>query len=92
MDLSQHPAAKGFEFPTDTTLIAFGPATADFRARLDQALESANAVRTNEAVTTRESSGGRFLAVHIPVHVRSRDELEMLYRAIASVPGVRFKL
>jgi uncharacterized protein len=92
MDLSQHPAAIGFEFPTDTTLIAFGPATADFRARLDQALASANAVRTDEAVTTRESSGGRFLAVHIPVHVRSRDELETLYRAIASVPGVRFRL
>jgi uncharacterized protein len=92
MDLAQHPDAVGFEFPTDTVLIAFGPATADFRARLDVALAEANAVRTPDPVTTRESSGGRFLAVHIPVHVQSRDELETLYRAIASVPGVRFRL
>ncbi len=92
MDLTEHPSAVGFEFPSDTVLIAFGPATADFRARLDQALELAGAKRTLEPVTTRESSGGRFLAVHVPVHVESRDELEMLYRAIASVPGVRFKM
>lgn len=92
MDLTQHPDAKGFEFPTDTVLIAFGPATQDFRTRLDQALASVSAQRGADPITTRESSGGRFQAVHIPVHVRSRDELEMLYRAIASVPGVRFKL
>jgi uncharacterized protein len=92
MDLTQHPDAKGFEFPTDTVLIAFGPATADFRARLDFALTEAGAERTPHPITTRESSGGRFLAVHVPVHVKTRDELEMLYRAIASVPGVRFKL
>ncbi len=92
MDLTLHPEAKGFEFPTDTVLIAFGPADGVFRANLEAALLAHGAERTQDAISERASSSGKFVAVHVPVHVRSRAELEKLYAVINGVPGLKFRL
>jgi uncharacterized protein len=92
MDLTQHPEAKGFDFPTDTVLIAFGPADGVFRASLEAALLAHGAERTDEPIKERASTSGKFVAVHVPVHVRSRAELEKLYSAVNGVPGLKFRL
>jgi putative lipoic acid-binding regulatory protein len=92
IDLTQHPDAKGFEFPCDTVLVAFGPADDAFRAAIEASVTGSGVKRTNEPVSTRISSGGKFMAVHVGVHVQSRNELEAVYRAINSVPGLKFKL
>lgn len=92
MDLTQHPAAKGLEFPTDTVLIVMGSAIEGFQARVEAALDMAGAVRTAEPITTRLSSAGHYLALHIPVHVQSRSELEMLYGVLQALPGVKYRL
>jgi putative lipoic acid-binding regulatory protein len=92
MDLTQHPDAKGFEFPTDTVLIALGDASLPFRAHLEHALWDVQAERTQEPITERLSASGRFVSVHVPVHVRSREELEKLYAAVNTVPGLKFRL
>ena len=92
MDLTNHPKATGFEFPTDTVLIALGPATAVFRTDVESHLLDAGAVRTDAPITVRESGGGRYIAVHVPVHVGSREELERLYAVVQAVPGLRYRL
>jgi uncharacterized protein len=91
MDLSQHPNAKGFEFPTELVVIAVGPATLEFRAAVEAAVLRAGAQRTAVAISARESRGGRYLSVHVPIHVASRAELERIYAEVNAVPGLRFK-
>ena len=92
VELTQHPDARGLEFPCDTVLIVLGAATVDFQALVEQALLDAGAVRTTERVSQRLSSSGHYVSLHVPVHVASREELETLYARLQSVPGVKYRL
>ena len=91
MDTTDTPAAKGFEFPTDMVVIAVGPATLEFRAAIETALIDAGVQRTAEAITTRESKGGHYLSVHVPVYFPNREAMQAAYAAVNQVPGLRFK-
>ena len=91
MDMTDTPAAKGFEFPTNMVVIAVGPATLEFRAAIESALIDAGVQRTAEPISARESSGGHYLSVHVPVYFASREAMQVAYAAINEVPGLRFK-
>ena len=43
-------------------------------------------------VEQRSSSGGRYLGLTITVHATSREQLDELYRALSSHPGVKVVL
>lgn len=92
MDLRLHPAGKGLEFPTELELIAFGPAGEAFAARIEHVLLAAGAQRTAAEVKVRQSQGGRYQAVHVPVHVQTRTELESLYEVLRAEPDVKYCL
>ncbi len=91
MDVTDNPAAKGFEFPTDMVVIAVGPATLEFRTAIETALTDAGVQRTAEPISTRESKGGHYLSVHVPVHFATREAMQAAYAAVNEVPGLRFK-
>lgn len=91
MDLSDNPAPKGFEFPTDMVVIAVGPATLEFQGAIETALVRAGTQRTGEPISTRESKGGHYLSIHVPVHFANREAMQAAYAAVNQVPGLRFK-
>jgi hypothetical protein len=92
MDLTSDPRGKGLEFPLEIELMAFGANQADFIDQVLAALLSHGAQRTDTPISTRVSSGGKYISVHVPVHVESRAELERLYGVLQSHPGVKFRL
>lgn len=92
MDLTQHPKATGLSFPLDLELVAFGAAGEGFASHIETLLVQAGAKRTSEAVSTRQSKGGHYQSVHVPVHVLTRQELEHLYGVLRADPGVKYCL
>lgn len=92
VDLTQHPDARGLEFPCDTVLIVLGAASESFQNLVESALLEAGAVRTAEPISQRLSSSGHYVSLHVPVHVCSREELETLYARLQTVPGVKYRL
>lgn len=89
---AQAPEHSGFEFPCEIPLVAFGPAGEEFPLAVEQALSVAGGKRTEMPMTARASSAGRWQAVKVPLWVTDREQLEALYAALSTVPGVKFKL
>jgi len=86
------PEQSGYEFPCEIPLVAFGPAGDDFVEAVERALIGAGGSRTATAISARASSAGRWQAVKVPLWVADREQLEALYAALVTVPGVKFKL
>ena len=85
-------SGEGYEFPCEIPLIAFGPAGSDFPGQVEAALVAAGGQRTASVVSTRDSSGGRWQSVKVPLWIGDRAELERLYAVLAAVPGVKARL
>lgn len=89
---AEQPEATGQSFPGEVEMIAFGPAGEAFRLAIEEHLVAAGAVRTDTEVSVRLSGRGRYQAVHIPVWVSTRVELERLYAVLVDHPDVKFRL
>jgi putative lipoic acid-binding regulatory protein len=83
---------RGYQFPLEVELIAFGPAGEEFAGDIEAHLIRGGAVRTATPVRTKPSRAGRYQAVHLPVWVTSRVELEHLYAVLAEHPDLKFRL
>ena len=90
--MSAQPPDAGYEFPCEIPLVAFGPADERFAEQVERTLVRAGGKRTATPVSMRASSGGRWQAVRVPIWVADREQLQALYSALSSVPGIRFKL
>lgn len=83
---------QGLTFPADHELIAMGPPGDAFRASIEATLLAAGARRTARPLAHKLSRTGKYQAVHIEVHVDSREELEALYAALKAHPDVVYRL
>lgn len=83
---------RGYQFPLEVELIAFGPAGPDFVRDIEAHLVQGGAVRTASPLRSKPSRAGRYQAVHLPVWVSSRVELEHLYEVLSSHPDLKFRL
>lgn len=83
---------RGLQFPLEVELIAFGPAGDAFVSDIEAHLIRGGAVRTATPVSIKPSRAGRYQAVHLPVWVNSRVELEHLYGVLAAHPDIKFRL
>jgi putative lipoic acid-binding regulatory protein len=92
METDRNLQAPGLEFPLELELMAFGLTGEGFASRIEQLLINAGAVRTAEAITTRQSKAGHYQSVHIPVRVQTRIELERLYGLLRADPEVKYCL
>lgn len=73
-----------FEFPCDFPIKAFGQDTGDFD-ELVLELVSAHAPEVTRAhLTTRSSSGGRYLSVTVHLRAESRDQLDRIYEDLSA--------
>lgn len=83
---------RGYQFPLEVELIAFGPAGEAFARGIEAHMVAGGAVRTASPVRSKPSRGGRYQAVHLPVWVSSRVELEHLYTVLSQHPDLKFRL
>lgn len=84
--------ASPLEFPCDFPIKAFGHDTGDFD-RLVVRLVRAHAPEVGpDAVRTRASRGGRYLAVTVTVRATSREQLDRIYHALSAHERVLFAL
>jgi putative lipoic acid-binding regulatory protein len=83
---------RGYQFPLEVELIAFGPAGEAFTRDIEAHLVAGGAVRTASPVRVKPSRAGRYQAVHLPVWVTSRVELEHLYEVLSQHPDLKFRL
>ena len=83
---------QGLSFTADHELIAMGPPGEAFRESIEATLLAAGARRTTRPLAHKLSRTGKYQAVHIEVHVKSREELETLHAALKAHPDVVYRL
>jgi putative lipoic acid-binding regulatory protein len=81
-----------FEFPCDFPIKAFGHDTGDFRQLVMERVQRHAPEVTADAVHTRSSRGGRYLAVTVTVRAHSRAQLDNIYATLSAEERVLFAL
>jgi len=80
------------EFPCDFPIKAFGHDTGDFDDLVMRLVQAHAPEVGPDAVRTRSSRGGRYLAVTVTVRACSRAQLDDIYRALTAHERVLFAL
>lgn len=81
-----------FDFPCDFPIKAFGHDEGDFADHVVRLVHRHAPEVTRSAARTRQSRGGRYLAVTVTVRATSRDQLDRIYRELSADEGVLFAL
>lgn len=82
----------GFQFPGEFEITAMGPVDANLDTAIPQLLKDAGIKVNEETVTTRESSGGKFVSVKLMFHAESREQYEAAHNALREHPEVKWTL
>ncbi|MCB1866596.1 MAG: DUF493 domain-containing protein [Chromatiales bacterium] len=80
------------EFPCDFPIKAIGEAGFAFDAVVVEIVNRHAQTVGEGAVTTRESRGGRYLAVTVTVRAQSREQLDAIYQDLTADPRVTMAL
>ncbi|MEX1080835.1 MAG: DUF493 domain-containing protein [Halofilum sp. (in: g-proteobacteria)] len=81
-----------FEFPCDFPVKVFGHDAGHFLDHVVDLVQRHAPEVTRDAAHTRESRGGRYLAVTVTVRATSREQLDRIYRELSADDGVLFAL
>ncbi len=79
-------------FPCDFPVKAMGLAGDDMEAVVRELLAPHVGELPPGALTTRASSGGRYVSVTVTVWARSRDQLDAIYGALSADERVKYAL
>jgi len=79
---------KLLRFPCDWPVKAFGPGTEAFELEVVSIVRRHVGDIRENAVTTRPSRGGRYVAVTVTIRAQSRDQLEAIYAELRAHPDV----
>ncbi len=82
----------GFQFPGEFEITAMGPADAGLEGELPTLLRAAGITVIEEKVTTRASSGGKYVSVRLGFHAASREEYDSAHAAVRAHPDVKWTL
>lgn len=89
---SDADAARGFTFPGDFEVTAFGAAIPEFEAILLGELTRAGVRPDLGSVRQRASSGGNYVAITIAFWCEDRGHYDNAYARLRSNPAVRWTL
>ncbi len=92
MEIKSDNPEHGFQFPGVFEITAMGPASADLESEIPRLLTAAGIVVQHETVSTRESSGGKFVSVKLSFRAESREQYEAAHEALRSHPEVKWTL
>lgn len=80
------------EFPCDFDIKAMGPATDDFDAIVVDIVRRHVDDIKEGAVTSKQSSGGKFTSVTVNIYATSKKQLDAIYRELSSHEQVKYVL
>lgn len=85
-------STRGFQFPGTFEVTAFGAASAELRGVVLDELAAAGVVPDPGSVRTRDSRGGRFLAVTVSFWSEDRGHHDAAYARLRAHPAVKWTL
>lgn len=88
-DQNQQPLLT---FPCDFVIKAFGVASDEFEKTVITIIRNHVTDLRENAITTRPSKDGKYLAITINVYIDSREQLDTIYRDLSSNPLVLMAL
>ncbi len=92
MDIQSDNPEHGFQFPGEFELTAMGPANSNLEETIPGLLEAAGIVVLHETVSTRESSGGKFVSVKLRIRAESREQYDVAHAVLREHPEVKWTL
>jgi len=92
MEIKSDNPEHGFQFPGEFEITAMGPAGSGLEEIIPSLLESADLAVLRETVSTRESSGGKFVSVRVTFRAESREQYEVAHAVLRGHPEVKWTL
>ena len=92
MEIKSDNPEHGFQFPGEFEITAMGPAGSGLEDVIPSLLESADLAVLRETVSTRESSGGKFVSVRITFRAESREQYDVAHAVLRGHPEVKWTL
>lgn len=92
MEIKSDNPEHGFQFPGEFELTAMGPTDSNLEEKIPGLLEAAGIVVLHETVSTRESSGGKFVSVKLSIRAESREQYEVAHAVLREHPEVKWTL
>jgi len=92
MPIHSDQPEHGFQFPGVFEITAMGPVSANLDAEIPRLLAAAGIQVIEGSVSTRASSGGRYVAVKLHFHARDRAQYDAAHTALREHPEVKWTL
>jgi len=92
MSIHSDNPEHGFQFPGIFEITAMGSVAARLEIEIPRLLTAAGIQVVDESVTTRASSGGRYVAVKLHFHARDRAQYETAHLALREHPEIKWTL
>jgi putative lipoic acid-binding regulatory protein len=92
MEIRSDNPEHGFQFPGVFEITAMGAADAALEAEIPRLLEAAGLAVIDGSVSTRASSGGRFVSVKLRFQAADRAQYESAHEALRAHPDVKWTL
>ena len=80
------------EFPCDFTIKVFGNTTEEFETTVYGIIRKHVPDMPDHVIMARPSSGGKYQALSITIHVESKDQLDRIYQELSASPLVLMAL
>jgi putative lipoic acid-binding regulatory protein len=92
MEIKSDNPEHGFQFPGEFEITAMGPAGSGLEQQIPALLEAAGLAVLHESVSTRESSGGKFVSVKLSFRAESREQYDVAHAVLREHPEVKWTL
>ena len=90
--MSEQETETLMEFPCDFAIKVMGPSSDDFDSVVVGIIRQYIDDIKEGAVTTKQSSGGKFTSVTVDFYVESRQQLDAIYQALSEHEQVKYIL
>jgi len=92
MSIQSDNPEHGFQFPGIFEITAMGAVAANLEMELPRLLAASGIQVIDESISTRASSGGRFVAVKLHFHARNRAQYDTAHGVLREHPEVKWTL
>jgi putative lipoic acid-binding regulatory protein len=90
MEIKTDNPEHGFQFPGEFEITAMGPACSGLETELPSLLGAAGISVVDGSVSSRTSSGGKYVSVKLGFRAGSREEYETAHAAVRAHPDVKW--
>lgn len=92
MNIQSDNPEHGFQFPGEFEITAMGPASAGLESEIPDLLERAGIAVMRETVSTRDSTGGKYVSVKLSFRAETRAQYDAAHAALRDHPEVKWTI